>query len=125
MFAPNYRRHWNWAGDHFFAASASMIARTLRPLGYRSVLIDWNNIILVDERTAAGCEVARFANADIAEQYALGYRDRIGREYIFSWNENVARWLTMTDDPPALLRDVHVFMSKTKTFLESPDASFT
>ena len=102
-----------------------MIARTLRPLGYRSILIDWNNIILVDERTAAGCEVARFANPDVSEQYALGYRDRIGRAQIFSWNEDVARWLDMTEDPAALLREVHVFMSKTKTFANSPDASFT
>ena len=48
MFAPNFRRNWNWQGDHFMAASASMIVQTLRPLGYRSVAIDWNNIVLVE-----------------------------------------------------------------------------
>ena len=80
----NFRRSWKWQGDHFMASSASMIVRTLKPLGYRSVVVDWNNIVLLDERNY--CEVARFSNGDLDEQYALGYRDRIGREQIFSWN---------------------------------------
>ncbi len=48
MFAPNFRREYKWAGDHFMASSASMVVRTLQPLGYRSVVIDWNNIVLLE-----------------------------------------------------------------------------
>ena len=37
----------------------------------------------------------------------------------------MTHWLDMTDDPPRLLREVHDFMSATKTFETAEDASFT
>ena len=122
MFGPNFRRQWNWKGDHFFASSASMIARTLKPLGYRSVAIDWNNMYLVDERNF--CEVVQVARDNLEEQFALGYKNRKDRSKIFSWNENVATWLSMTDDLPRLLRAIHDHMANTRTFRESADATF-
>ena len=122
-FTINYYQPYSYKGDHCYGVSIEKAVSAANAHGYAAVALDWNNLILVDERHYG----FRFDVLDksTTSLYNTGYWNRKERASKFPWNADVDHWVLLAhDDVDSAQRAIFEFMIKTRSFQSKSSMTF-
>jgi len=110
-FAVKWDPFYEWAGDHFYGQSLSMLYELAIQRGYSLVELNYNNAFLIPS------EYNPEVSLTPEEAYRIGYKEKADRKERFSWNRNMEHVLSMS--PEDALAFVHEYFKKYKGLFEA------
>lgn len=93
-FNVKYTPDHYWQGDHFYGCSLTAAKTTLNRHNYRLVWLEFNNAIFV-QNAYAECT---WDSLTVEEAYKVGYLDRSNVKKLFSYNQNVWHWNSLSPE---------------------------